>query len=158
MNRIIVLLLLYPTLVGAQTRYASETLKLRAGASDNARVLAAVAAGAAVDVRDCDRAGGEWCLVVYSAQRGFVEARLLDAEQTSRGLQPLSTRALVSPQGEPSSEASSSAGVTGASRSGRAVAAPQSSPARGYYRGPRGGCYTYTASGRKRYVDHSYCN
>ncbi|CAA9363133.1 MAG: hypothetical protein AVDCRST_MAG89-3883, partial [uncultured Gemmatimonadetes bacterium] len=28
----------------------------------------------------------------------------------------------------------------------------------GYYTGPRGGCYTYTSSGRKRYVDHSYCN
>ncbi|HEX8670545.1 MAG TPA: DUF4236 domain-containing protein [Longimicrobium sp.] len=33
-----------------------------------------------------------------------------------------------------------------------------SSESRGYYTGPRGGCYTYSASGRKRYVDHSYCN
>ncbi len=29
---------------------------------------------------------------------------------------------------------------------------------RGYYTGPRGGCYTYTRSGNKRYVDRSYCN
>lgn len=29
---------------------------------------------------------------------------------------------------------------------------------RGYYTGPRGGCYTYSASGRKRYVDRAYCN
>lgn len=28
----------------------------------------------------------------------------------------------------------------------------------GYYTGPRGGCYTYSASGRKRYVDRSNCN
>lgn len=28
---------------------------------------------------------------------------------------------------------------------------------RQYHRGPRGGCYTYSSSGRKRYVDHSYC-
>lgn len=28
----------------------------------------------------------------------------------------------------------------------------------GYYRGPRGGCYTYSSSGRKRYVDRSLCN
>lgn len=28
---------------------------------------------------------------------------------------------------------------------------------RGYYTGPRGGCYTYSSSGRKRYVDPSYC-
>ncbi len=26
-----------------------------------------------------------------------------------------------------------------------------------YQLGPRGGCYTYTASGRKRYVAHQYC-
>jgi hypothetical protein len=28
---------------------------------------------------------------------------------------------------------------------------------RGYHTGPRGGCYTYSASGRKRYVDRSLC-
>jgi hypothetical protein len=28
----------------------------------------------------------------------------------------------------------------------------------GYYTGPRGGCYTYSSSGKKRYVDHSYCD
>jgi hypothetical protein len=33
-----------------------------------------------------------------------------------------------------------------------------SSASRGYYTGPRGGCYTYTRSGNKRYVDRSYCN
>jgi hypothetical protein len=33
-----------------------------------------------------------------------------------------------------------------------------SAESRGYYTGPRGGCYTYSASGRKRYVDRSHCN
>lgn len=33
-----------------------------------------------------------------------------------------------------------------------------SADSRGYYTGPRGGCYTYSASGRKRYVDRSLCN
>lgn len=28
----------------------------------------------------------------------------------------------------------------------------------GYIRGPRGGCFYYTASGRKQYVDRSLCN
>ncbi len=28
----------------------------------------------------------------------------------------------------------------------------------GYTRGPRGGCYTFSASGKKRYVDRSLCN
>ncbi|EUJ11279.1 hypothetical protein Meth11DRAFT_2119 [Methylophilaceae bacterium 11] len=27
-----------------------------------------------------------------------------------------------------------------------------------YFRGPRGGCYTYSKSGNKRYVDRSLCN
>jgi hypothetical protein len=36
----------------------------------------------------------------------------------------------------------------------------ESPPARsnGFIRGPRGGCYTLSASGRKRYVDRSLCN
>lgn len=33
-----------------------------------------------------------------------------------------------------------------------------SAESRGYYTGPRGGCYTYSASGRKRYVDRSNCH
>lgn len=28
----------------------------------------------------------------------------------------------------------------------------------GYIRGARGGCYYINSSGRKVYVDHSYCN
>lgn len=35
---------------------------------------------------------------------------------------------------------------------------PPSAAARGYIRGPQGGCYTYSSSGRKRYVDTSLCN
>lgn len=27
-----------------------------------------------------------------------------------------------------------------------------------YIKGPRGGCYTYSSSGKKRYVDRSLCN
>ena len=36
--------------------------------------------------------------------------------------------------------------------------APAARASSGYYLGPRGGCYTYSASGRKRYVDRSYCS
>jgi hypothetical protein len=40
------------------------------------------------------------------------------------------------------------------------INSPRTSSSRhsGYYVGPRGGCYTYSVSGKKRYVDHSYCN
>lgn len=34
----------------------------------------------------------------------------------------------------------------------------RSSSGRGYIRGPRGGCYYYSSSGRKVYVDRSLCN
>ena len=36
----------------------------------------------------------------------------------------------------------------------RAASTPKE---REYHRGPRGGCYTYTESGNKRYVDRSLC-
>lgn len=32
------------------------------------------------------------------------------------------------------------------------------SVARGFIRGPRGGCYTYSTSGRKQYVNRAICN
>jgi hypothetical protein len=40
----------------------------------------------------------------------------------------------------------------------RAPVYSPSQSAGGYYTGPRGGCYTYSRSGRKRYVDRSRCN
>ena len=40
----------------------------------------------------------------------------------------------------------------------RSVSAPKAGGSNGYYTGPRGGCYTYSASGKKRYVDRSLCN
>jgi hypothetical protein len=152
--------LVCPTLLGAQTRYASETLKLRAGASLRARVLATVAAGSAVEVRDCERGDGEWCLVVFNRNRGFVEARLLDANLSSGAAQPLSGQLYplaAQPLRSPS-PASTPSARSGASTTARERSPASGSNARGYYRGPRGGCYTFSASGRKRYVDHSYCN
>jgi hypothetical protein len=52
----------------------------------------------------------------------------------------------------PTTSAGGSASSSGGGGSRR------SSSSRGYYTGPRGGCYTYSASGRKRYVDRSYCH
>ncbi len=45
-------------------------------------------------------------------------------------------------------------GGSGASGSGRS----RSSVGRTYYRGPRGGCYYYSSSGRKQYVERSRCS
>jgi uncharacterized protein YraI len=161
MLRLSIVLLVYPALLGAQTRYASEALKLRAGASAEGRVLAAVPAGSVLELRDCDRAGGEWCLVVYGRERGFVEARLLDVEPSTAGARPLSANGYSSTPLEAGGGPPASARASGRpspTESARALAPRTSAAARGYYRGPRGGCYTYSASGRKRYVDRSLCN
>ncbi len=53
---------------------------------------------------------------------------------------------------------SSSSGSEGRSRRASGTTRRASAESRGYYTGPRGGCYTYSASGRKRYVDRSLCN
>ena len=155
MTRFLMLFLLCPAMLGAQTRYASESLKLRAGASARARVLTTISAGSAIDVRDCDRGDGEWCLVAFEKHRGFVEARLLDAN-VAGSPQPLSGNALTPPRLSSPLSASAPSAENGASGSTHEGSSASGSSAR-YYRGPRGGCYTYSASGRKRYVDHSYC-
>lgn len=55
--------------------------------------------------------------------------------------------------------AESSSGSARRSSGGSSSRGPRTRAAsRDYYTGPRGGCYTYSASGRKRYVDRSYCN
>jgi hypothetical protein len=38
------------------------------------------------------------------------------------------------------------------------ISAPSTGASRGYIRGPRGGCYYFSGSGRKVYVDRSLCN
>jgi hypothetical protein len=38
------------------------------------------------------------------------------------------------------------------------ISGNDASKSSGYIRGPRGGCYTFSASGKKRYVDRSLCN
>ncbi|WP_186289482.1 HNH endonuclease [Methylomonas koyamae] len=44
----------------------------------------------------------------------------------------------------------------GSGYGGNAPSAPSGSG--NYHIGPRGGCYTYNGSGKKQYVDHSYCS
>jgi hypothetical protein len=52
-----------------------------------------------------------------------------------------------------------SAAAAGSSRSGLSDAASANDRSKGpeYIRGPKGGCYTLTVSGSKRYVDRSMC-
>ncbi|HEV7990703.1 MAG TPA: SH3 domain-containing protein [Gemmatimonadaceae bacterium] len=153
LKRFLFLLTMAPTLLGAQTRYASTALEMHAGASTRSRVLANLVVGSAVQVRDCDHAGGEWCLVVFGAQRGFVEARYLDSDD------PSSVKGDVLPLAGGSRAARRSGEGAAMGLSAVAPAAPQPhAPSRVFFRGPRGGCYTLSAGGNKRYVDRSLCN
>lgn len=153
MKQFLFLALLIPTILSAQTRYAATTLRLRAEPSPAATILTTIPAGAAVEIHSCEFEGGDWCSVTYSRTDGYVAAKylLLSAPKVLA-----STRATVS---------SSKSKATSSSSKSKAVASSSkntprrsSAESRGYYTGPRGGCYTYSASGRKRYVDRSYCN
>jgi uncharacterized protein YraI len=127
----------------AQTYYATTGVRLRAEPTTESRVLTTISQGAKIQVGSCAFAGGEWCEVEYVGLEGYAALRLISTQFVARDTTINVTRAKFN---------SSSSGSS-ASSSRRSSAA-----ARGYHRGPRGGCYTYSASGRKRYVDRSLCN
>ena len=85
-------------------------------------------------------------------QRALVRIELLErlvlaGSTSAAATQAAPPRSLGSPSvvDEPPSEASTMRRMAPAAVSS------------GYIRGPKGGCYTFTASGRKKYVDHSFC-
>lgn len=122
-------------------QYAATDLALRASPSDTARVISTIPGGTVLKVRECSYGDGSWCSVLHAGDSGYVAAAYVTYTGPVVGLTGTRRRAT-------GSRNSSGQSVGGSSR--RASSS-------GYYWGPRGGCYTYTASGRKRYVDHSYC-
>ena len=90
-----------------------------------------------------------------------------DTESASADAAPSSRSVIAEPDGgdgdvilrtaakEDAAESEESAEES-AARGTRAAGREQAE--RQYYTGPRGGCYTYSASGKKRYVDRSFCN
>jgi hypothetical protein len=129
----------YSAAAEAETRdwlYIHGTLNVRAEPSRTAAVLRTLQRGDFVQLGASDANG--WARL-YSPGSG--EGYVYRASDLVR------TRAPVS---ETVSRAPASSGGGGQRGS--------SASSRGYHIGPRGGCYTYSASGRKRYVDHSYCN
>ena len=99
-----------------------------------------------------DDAGGAWLRVVFLGMPGYVggaTVRALGDPEALRvlpGYLPLAPSPAPRPDGAPMGEPAP------------ASPPPASTPAaRAYYTGPRGGCYYLTASGRKQYVDHSFC-
>lgn len=117
--------------------YIHGELNLRSAPDRNAALVRTLVRGEQVRLGPRDARGWAPAYSVDGTREGYVFR--------SSGL------VRSAPPAERPPRESSGAAESGA-RPRRASAA-----SRGYYTGPRGGCYTYSASGRKRYVDHSYC-
>jgi Protein of unknown function (DUF4236)/Bacterial SH3 domain len=126
----------YSAPVTTETResfYIHGTLNVRAAPDKNAELVRTLRRGDYVQLSPKDASG--WARL-YSP--GSAEGYVYRASDLVRRQAP-SVRS-----------AASSGGGGGSRRS--------SAESRGYYTGPRGGCYYYSGSGRKQYVDRSYCN
>ena len=132
---------LYTAPVTSETRewfYIHGSLNVRAAPEKAAAVVRILRRGDFVQLGPQDANG--WARL-YSA--GSAEGYVYRASE------------LVQKQAPPPRSADSSTrGVPLSTRAVRRSTAPDHV----YHTGPRGGCYTYSASGRKRYVDRSYCN
>lgn len=118
--------------------YIHEPLNVRNGPSKEGARLRTLSRGTAVRLGPKDANG--WAPLYDHA--GNPEGYVYRASDAVRSY-PAPERAYSTPKAR-----SNSAGRTRRS----------SAESRGYYTGPRGGCYTYSASGRKRYVDRSNCH
>jgi len=157
---------LAPAAPAAQTRYAAGPVRVRAAPSASAALVTTVPRGAAVSVKGCTFGGGTWCAVEYSGRSGYAAERylspagadatqtLVTTPQTSAGTRRSHASSSIARRTPRRAYAASTRRATRSSRAG----SRRSSSSGSYQMGPRGGCYTYSASGRKRYVDHSYCN
>lgn len=120
----------------AERFYVHGTLNVRSGPGKDSPTVRTLSRGDAVLLGPKDANGWAELRTAGGAREGYV--------YRASGLVRSSP-----PSASPPGTASS--GTSGGG--GRSSAAD-----RGYYLGPRGGCYTYTSSGRKRYVDRSYCD
>lgn len=124
----------------AETRdwlYIHGSLNVRAEPDKSAAVVRTLRRGDYVQLGPKDTSG--WARV-YSA--GTAEGYVYRASELVQRQAPSAERAESTRRGVYSS------GSGGARRS---------SGGRVYHTGPRGGCYYISGSGRKQYVDHSYC-
>ncbi len=117
-----------------ETFYAHSALNVREEPHAKARVVRTLARGDAMQLGPADGTG--WA-ALYTG--GTIDGYVYRASNAVRRSAP-PTRTNDAPQGLMSTRRRPSA------------------ESREYHRGPRGGCYTRTASGGKRYVDRSYCD
>lgn len=103
------------------------------------------------------RPGGYVAGVPGSAPTDAGAAPLRVASSVTESAPPSSYSGPVTASAVPSvrSARARRAPVPRAARAATTTSAPRAYTPSGYIRGPRSGCYTYSASGRKRYVDRS---
>lgn len=150
-----VLILGFSISVEAQTRYArviTENANLRDTPSAAGVSEMEVAKDTRVKVLDEKR---PWYVVRVDNRVGWMHGNTI--EFTGHGGSITETPSTAPRRPSPAAPRRESA-VTPRRETAPAAPARTSSETRGYIRGPRGGCYYYSGSGRKVYVDRSLCN
>lgn len=131
-------------------RYVDRSLCEETPAASSARAQASVAPEAstprALHVRLADDQGR--CFELY---KDWSWAMVDPSRCSSAG-----TASANPSSGEPLPTAPSTAAVSGAPKAASESAAPRDGT-KPYMTGPRGGCYTITPSGQKKYVPRTYC-
>jgi uncharacterized protein YgiM (DUF1202 family) len=136
---------------GRTATVISERANLRDTPSQTGGVKQEVAVGTSIKVLDRK---GTWYVVRLEDSVGWMHGNTFrfggnaSVEQSAPALDSSPSPVEVAPRpARPRSDSIQTDGSGSRSGSGR-----------GYIRGPRGGCYYYSSSGRKVYVDRSLCN
>lgn len=127
---------------GQDASVIAENANLRGTPNQSGKVVDTLPQGASLQVI---QQKGAWFLVQTSDYVGWIHG------DTIKYTSSASTAPLMQPIVVPIPRPTSSPATT------RQTSTPKSS-SNSYIRGPRGGCFYYTASGRKQYVDRSLCN
>jgi hypothetical protein len=127
----------------SETFYIHGAVNVRSGPGKEHPVIRTLARGAAVQLGPADANGWAELYAFGGAREGYIYRKSDNVRSTP-------------PPDDDSTE--SSASSDSRSTSDHAESSGRSRAGSRYIRGPRGGCYEYTASGRKNYVPRSYCN
>ncbi len=152
---ILVLLLACVALANAQGRTAiviSERANLRETPSQTGEAKQEVAVGTSIKVLDRK---GAWYVVRIDDLVGWIHGNTFRFGSSSSVEQSnhVIDEASPNPAGNTSRPTRSRSDSVQSNDSGS-----RPSSGRSYIQGPRGGCYYYSSSGRKVYVDRSLCN
>jgi uncharacterized protein YgiM (DUF1202 family) len=155
LSLLIFLALAFAAVASAQGRtgvVTSTRANLRETPSQTGQVKQEVPVGSEITILDSK---GAWYVVRIADAVGWMHGNTFRfaSDADVREAKPTIDQAPVYPAGTSSRPARIKADSATSDTDGS-----QSNSAGGYIRGPRGGCYHYSKSGRKVYVDRSLCN